>query len=274
MKIRWILLATVAAAATLVVVTVNDRQPMRSEYCTADVGPTHVQVDLEQAQWASLMSAISARKNLPPRATTIAITTAYQESKIHNIDYGDRDSLGLFQQRPSQGWGSEAQVLDPHYSIDRFFQGLVKVKGYESMEITKAAQAVQRSAFPGAYANHEAYARALASSLRGYSPSTFSCQLNQVSGGTPDNVTADLTKSFGPIELQVTGSTVQASLSGTAAEKSIRGWTYAHYLVANAKRLGIAEVRFGGSSWSVERSPDGWVKTPGVTSDRVSASVS
>ena len=182
MRLRWVVLTSVVLAGVLVATVLRDRQPMLSEYCIAEVGDTRAQIDNEQARWTSLMAAIAQRRGLPPRATTIAIATAFQESKIHNVDYGDRDSLGLFQQRPSQGWGTPEQVLDPYYSIERFYDGLVKVRGYEGMTITNAAQRVQRSAFPGAYAQHEDYARALASSLRGYSPTAFHCRINETAG--------------------------------------------------------------------------------------------
>ena len=101
------------------------------------------------------ITALAVSAACRARAATIAIATAIQESKLRNLDYGDRDSLGLFQQRPSQGWGTEEQILDPVYATNRFYDALVKVKGYESMEITKVAQEVQRSAYPEAYADHE-----------------------------------------------------------------------------------------------------------------------
>ena len=105
--------------------------------------------DPEQTGNAALIAALSIKRGLPPRAATIALTTAYQESKILNITYGDRDSLGLFQQRPSQGWGTEKQIMDPVYSTNKFYDALVKVKGYENADITEIAQKVQRSGFPG-----------------------------------------------------------------------------------------------------------------------------
>ena len=110
------------------------------------------------------------RAGLPARAASIALATAYQESKLRNLDDGDRDSLGLFQQRPSQGWGTEKQMLDPDYATNAFYDALAKVDGYREMEITEAAQAVQRSGLPEAYADHEEDARALASALTGNSP--------------------------------------------------------------------------------------------------------
>ncbi len=259
MRLRWVLLAGLVVAGVLVAAVIRDREPVRSEYCFAEVGETRAQIDIEQARWTTLMAAISQRRGLPPRATTIAIATAFQESKIHNLDYGDRDSVGLFQQRPSQGWGSRQQVLDPHHSIGRFYDGLVKVKGYTSMSITDAAQRVQRSAYPGAYAQHEDYARALASSLRGYSPAAFSCRINATAGGRPETIAVDVVAAFGAIPMDVGERTLRLPLTGRAPDVEARGWGLAHYVVGNATRLEISSVAFDGHRWTAEASPDGWV---------------
>lgn len=171
MRLRWLLVLGLIAAVILFATVLRDRSPVRSEYCTAKVGLVDAQIDLEQAQWSSLIAAIGIRRGLPPRATTIAIATAFQESKLHNIDYGDRDSLGLFQQRPSVGWGSPEQVKDPVRASRAFFggsvnpnkgvtRGLLDISGWESMSVSQAAQAVQNSAFPDHYAKWEASARA------------------------------------------------------------------------------------------------------------------
>src|SRR5919107_1364333 len=88
-----------------------------------------------------------------------------QESTLRNINYGDRDSLGLFQQRPSQGWGTPAQVLDPVYSTKTFLDRLLAVPGWERLPVTVAAQTVQRSAFPDAYAKWEGLAADLVRQL-------------------------------------------------------------------------------------------------------------
>jgi hypothetical protein len=262
MRLRWVALAGLLMAGVLVATVVRDREPVRSEYCVAEVGDTRAQIDIEQARWTTLMAAISQRRGLPPRATTIAIATAFQESKIHNIDYGDRDSVGLFQQRPSQGWGTRKQVLDPRHSIGRFYDGLIKVKGYTSMPITEAAQRVQRSAFPGAYAEHEDYARALASSLRGYSPAAFSCRINETSGGRPATVADDVVSAFGAIPMEVGEQTVRLPLTGRAPDVEARGWGLAHYAVGNATRLEVTSVAFDGHKWTAENSPDDWVVDP------------
>lgn len=265
MKLRLFVVLALVAAVVLFATTLRDRTPIRSEFCVAEVDNVRAQIDLEQGRWAALMAATAQRRGLPPRATTIAIATAFQESKIHNIDYGDRDSVGLFQQRPSQGWGTVAQISDPHYSIGAFYDALVKVKGYESMVITEAAQRVQRSAYPGAYAQHEDYARALASALRGYSPAEFTCQINPKGSGSTAAVVSDVTGAFGDIEVTREGDAASFPLTGEAADVDARGWAIAHYLVANASHLGITTVTFDRRQWDAEHSDRGWTTTSGTT---------
>ncbi len=261
MRLRWFVVVGLLVAGVLVATGLRDRDPLRSEYCEAAVGDVRAQVDLEQARWASLMAAIAQKRGLSPRATTIAIATAFQESKIHNIDYGDRDSLGLFQQRPSQGWGTVEQIMDPHYSIKKFYSALVKIKGYDSMVITEAAQKVQRSGFPEAYAQHEAEARALASSLRGYSPAAFTCQINPKGAASTEVVVEDVREAFGDIESGQEGDNARFPLTGKPADVKARGWAIAHYLVGNASHLGITTVMFETRQWNADRSDKGWTTT-------------
>ena len=161
---RWIIgLGVLALVVVAVVVGLRafDRVGplLSSEGCEARVGDHSVSLTMEQAENVALMAAISVQRGMPARAATIAIATSTQESKLYNVEHGDRDSLGLFQQRPSQGWGTAEEILNPYYSINTFYDALAKVDGYESMKITEAAQLVQRSAFPEAYAEHEADAR-------------------------------------------------------------------------------------------------------------------
>ena len=115
----------------------------------------------EQRTNASAIIAKAKQMGAPPRAWLVALATAMQESTLRNLDHGDRDSLGLFQQRPSQGWGTPAQVTDPAYSTSSFIQRLLQVPGWETMPVTDAAQIVQRSAFPDAYAKWESLAASL-----------------------------------------------------------------------------------------------------------------
>ncbi|MGJ9421148.1 hypothetical protein [Aeromicrobium sp. CF3.5] len=262
MKLRWVVLAGLVTATLLLGVVVRDRTPLRGEYCAAEVGEVSSRIDLEQGQWSSLMAAMAQQRGLPPRATTIAIATAFQESKIRNIDYGDRDSLGLFQQRPSQGWGTPEEILDPVYSIGAFYDGLQMIDGYEELEITDAAQQVQRSAFPLAYADHEDNARALASSLRGFSPAAFTCQFNPGGVGSTQRVIEQLQIAFGDIDVEADGDLGSYQLDGAADDVEARGWGIAHYLVGNAQQLGISRISFDGRLWTDEDSPDGWQPDP------------
>jgi murein DD-endopeptidase MepM/ murein hydrolase activator NlpD len=121
-------------------------------------GHTLGDLDNEQLGNAKVIVQTGATLKVPTRGLVVAVATAMQESTLHNYDHGDRDSVGLFQQRPSQGWGTRAQVMDPVYSSTQFYRHLVKVDGWQRMPLTVAAQAVQRSAFPDAYAKWESLA--------------------------------------------------------------------------------------------------------------------
>jgi hypothetical protein len=258
------------------------------EGCTAEVEGHTVSLDTEQAENAALIAAIGVRRGLPARAVSIALATAYQESKIVNIEHGDRDSLGLFQQRPSQGWGTESQILDPVYSTNAFYDALEKVDGYETMRITEAAQKVQRSAFPEAYEDHAEDGRALASALTGWSKHAFTCVVRHESAAEADDldevglsgraavVREELDNVFGDLPMGgfqaggVSSSHMEGSAhyEGRAIDVFVRpvnegnkrkGWAIASYLVAQADRLGIAHVIFDDRIWTVgDRSEDGW----------------
>jgi hypothetical protein len=120
----------------------------------------------EQAANASIIAGVAWDRGLPDRAVVIALATAQQESGLRNLDYGDRDSLGLFQQRPSQGWGSEAQVQNPVYAAGQFYDRLVHVPNWQTGRLTEISQVVQRSGFPEAYQKHEAMEIDLTAALR------------------------------------------------------------------------------------------------------------
>ncbi|MFJ6071610.1 C40 family peptidase [Streptomyces sp. NPDC093065] len=115
----------------------------------------------EQVPNAQTIVAAGLSLDVPKKGQIIALATAMQESRLRNLNYGDRDSLGLFQQRPSQGWGSAEQIRDPTYASEQFYKHLLKVNGWQQMTVTQAAQAVQRSGLPDAYAQWENLATAL-----------------------------------------------------------------------------------------------------------------
>ncbi|MER5705628.1 hypothetical protein ABT023_27290 [Micromonospora sp. NPDC002296] len=118
-------------------------------------------IDLDAEQTANVKAIIAATKKagLDERAAVISIGTALQESKLENLghlgDRNDHDSQGLFQQRPTSGWGTPEQITDPEYSTLAFLKGLKQVDGWQDMPLTQAAQTVQVSAYPDAYAQWE-----------------------------------------------------------------------------------------------------------------------
>ncbi|MER8039409.1 peptidase M23 [Streptomyces hydrogenans] len=124
----------------------------------------------EQIDNAKIIDKVATDGGLSGDATLIGLMTALQESTLYNIRHGDRDSVGLFQQRPSQGWGTVDQIMQPTYAASMFFfgaadgdpPGLDDIRGWESMDYGRAAQAVQRSAFPDLYAGQEDAARRIA----------------------------------------------------------------------------------------------------------------
>lgn len=247
---------------TAVVVLLNqvDGGQVRAERCAAEADGTSWYLTPAQADNAALVAAVSMRRGMPARAATIGIATALQESKLLNIDYGDRDSIGLFQQRPSQGWGTVEQILDPVYSANAFYDGLAKVPGYEELEITVAAQEVQRSGFPEAYAQHEPRSRAWASALTGYSPATVTCDLRTAGGpGSTDAVAARVERDFGAVPTTSTtddDGTVTVTIdggalgTGTPDDDTRLAWALAHWSVAVADGLDVDAVATADQAWS------------------------
>ncbi|MER7112257.1 peptidase M23 [Streptomyces sp. NPDC000229] len=134
------------------------------------IGDTGLPPSQDQITNAKIIDGVAVKRKLPGRATLIALMTALQESGLRNIDYGDRDSVGLFQQRPAAGWGTVAQIMNPEYSANAFFggrgaghpPGLVDIKDWQLKPLGVVAQAVQVSAFPDLYAPREGQARTIA----------------------------------------------------------------------------------------------------------------
>ncbi|MCP2637140.1 LysM peptidoglycan-binding domain-containing protein [Microbacterium sp. HD4P20] len=150
--------------------------PIAAVAASAPAAPAVAGLDAEQSANAQLIVRVGRELGVPDRGIAIALGTAMQESWIRNLDWGDRDSLGLFQQRPSTGWGTEAEVRDPVRSIKAFYggasdpngsrtRGLLDIPGWEGMSFAGAAQAVQISAYPERYAQWEAPAYAWLAAL-------------------------------------------------------------------------------------------------------------
>jgi hypothetical protein len=149
--------------------------PLRPERACTVKADGEVSLDADQMANAATIAAVGVRRGMPERGVTVALATALQESKLENIEYGDRDSVGLFQQRPSKGWGTPAQLNDPRYAARKFYDALRKVRGWEKLPVTEAAQRVQRSAYPRAYEKWEDEASVLARALFGQAGGAVSC---------------------------------------------------------------------------------------------------
>jgi hypothetical protein len=212
------------------------------------------EVTLDSAQMANAatIAAVGVRRGMPEQAIVVALATAFQESKLENLDSGDRDSVGLFQQRPSQGWGTVEQIQDPRYAAGRFYAALKKVKGWQEMRVTDAAQTVQRSAYPEAYEKWADESKVLAAALTGRATGAVEC----VVPGTPAvrgtqaaaALLSSLQLDWGKKLAGQARSAEVAGLTVQVADASV-GWRFAHWLVSHASATGLERVRFGDLEW-------------------------
>ncbi|MEJ2887079.1 hypothetical protein [Actinomycetospora aeridis] len=239
-------LAVLALVITLIVVLASSEVAARPR-CTITAPPDSPGLPAtwtlspEQADSAATIAGVGRRLGVPDRAVTVAIATAIQESGLANLRGGDRDSLGLFQQRPSQGWGSEDEILDPVYASTAFYEALLQVPGWATMDVTVAAQTVQRSGFPEAYADHEPEARLMAVALLGQAPGAWTCT------DLPATPAAD--PSTAAVAELAAAELGTRRLSG--AQDPEDGWALATWLVAHAERLALESVTFDGRTWTV-----------------------
>jgi hypothetical protein len=247
-----------------------------------------------QAANAATIAVVGTSRGMPERAVTIALATALQESGLRNLDHGDRDSLGLFQQRPSQGWGTAGQIMDPVYAAGRFYEHLAKVPGYAQLPLTVAAQRVQQSNYPEAYAKHETDATLLAAALTGRAAATLTCEGGSGTGpGDPAKIRKALVHDFGGDVLAQSAASepkggaaaadagakdspaasalasggsrtvivpVRVAGGSAAGATRQRGWELAHWAVANSSGLHIEQVGYAGRQWTASAG-DKWSTT-------------
>jgi hypothetical protein len=192
----------------------------------------------EQADNAATIASVGSTLGMPDRAVTVALATALQESGLHNLGYGDRDSIGLFQQRPSQGWGSAGQISDPAYAARAFYRRLNVLPHWTKLDINDAAQAVQRSAAPDAYGQWEDQARTIAAALTGDPDAAITC--HDLRLGRPQS----------SLVLVARRELGTAALSGSHPAE--RGRQIGNWLVAHALRFGIDRVTVDGNTWTAE----------------------
>lgn len=252
---------TLVIAGGAVALYLHFRPYLHGTSCEARADGDVMPLDLDQAANASTIAAVALRRKLPERAAVIAYATALQESHLRNLESGDRDSVGLFQQRPSQGWGSPEKLKDPVYATGRFFGALVKVKDYTGLPVHEAAQKVQRSADGGAYAQHEAEAKVLAEAFTGRAYGAVRCWY-------PPNKRKKHSDTKGALaELRLE---LKRTDKGELTVPSTRsGWTMAAWLVAHAQEYGLREVRYAGRHWRADDGHGGWTKDKKAHNDHI-----
>ncbi|WP_395726309.1 heavy metal transporter [Nakamurella sp.] len=235
-----------------------------------DAASPTVELTVAQLQHASTINAVGVSRGIAERGRIIAVATAYQESTLRNRENGDRDSVGLFQQRPSQGWGTKQEILDPIYAAGRFYDALLQVDDWPDLPLTQAAQKVQQSAYPDAYAKWEPQATTLVRALSGSAPIELGCRAGghrptAISPDRPapagtDDATPQLTAALAAADAELGGLTVQdvtdegrtatvtASLAGLTPDAA--GRTLAAWAVAHGTGMNITDVVVDQQLWT------------------------
>jgi hypothetical protein len=223
--------------------------------CEAGGNGQVIMLDTDQAAIAATIAGVAHDRKLPAEAVTIAYATAWQESHLQNLDYGTLDSLGVFQQRPSEGWGSPKQLMDPVYATGKFFSALVQVPDYLRIPVYQAAQDVQRSADGDAYMNYEQQAALMSGPFTGGTPHAVWCWYPQDGATSPQlaPMRQELARTFGRLDVRQ---------DAVAVEHTAEGWAVASWLVTHATTYGLTNVSFAGYQWSLTTGSRGWTRDP------------
>ncbi len=259
----------VAIAAAIGVYVLHRNIQLLANGCEARGGGNPVMLATEQAAIASTIAGVAHDRGLPVRAVTIAYATAWQESHLRNLDYGTLDSVGVFQQRPSEGWGTRKQLTDPVYATGKFFAALVKVPGYRRLPIYQAAQDVQRSADGDAYQNYEGEAAIMSGPFTGDRPHGVWCWYPRSSPSSQtkpqiSKLRGELQRTFGQIDLADAPTAASVRVRHPAA-----GWAVASWLVTHATAYGVTNVRYAGYQWNLTAGSHGWTRDPSAPRGRV-----
>jgi hypothetical protein len=241
--------------------------------CQAGTGVQAIPMSQDQAAVAATIAGVATRQRLPREAVIVAYATALQESQMQDLDYGDRDSVGVFQQRPSQGWGTTAELEDPVYATTKFFGALVHVPRYTKLPVDQAAQDVQHSADGSAYGQWTEVADLLAGYFTGAPPHSVSCWYTPAGRANLAAAERQLTETFGPRGPDAVMAGVTTARSGKKGRdgsvavvrvQRAAAWTVASWLVANAQDYGIREVRYAGYEWTAADGSMGWQRATGT----------
>jgi len=215
-----------------------------------------VPLSTDQAAIAATIAGVASDHALPVRAVTIAYATALQESDLENLPYGDRDSVGVFQQRPSQGWGTKAELLNPIYATTRFFAALTAIHGYLRLPVYQAAQDVQHSADGSAYSQYSGQGAAMALGFMGSQARSVWCWYGSGVKGHEMLAAAGraLATTFGPLRVGHYGDPIVT----VRVPSQAAGWAVALWLMTRAASYHIDEIRFAGYQWTAAHGQHGW----------------
>lgn len=217
--------------------------------CRLSTADDTYSLEPEQTANAATVGGVAFSRELPRPAVVVAYATVWQESTFYNIGFGDRDSLGLFQQRPSQEWGEPEQIMDPVYASQAFYDELRTVEAWEELPVFEAAQRVQRSADGYAYDQHESISETMASVFTGAEGAAATCwfdeeTLERISEGEADVAAAEseMARVFGtdPAVLPLEEEPRTGDL----------GWAMALWAVAHADQYGLSSVTYDGLRWT------------------------
>lgn len=236
----------------------NTVLPLLGTGCMVRGSDYDVPLDTGQAGIAATIAGVARHRAMPVRAVTIAYATALQESDLENLPYGDRDSVGVFQQRPSQGWGTRQHLLDPVYASSRFFAALADVPRYRHLAIYQAAQAVQHSADGYAYSQYSGQGAIMAAGFTGRIGRAVWCWYGSGISGAAHLTAAsrELTRTFGPLQV----GHISDPMIAVRVRFRSAGWAVASWLVSHASSYGIREVRYRGYQWSAAHGERGWIR--------------
>jgi hypothetical protein len=258
-----VVLLVVVAALVVLAATWDPPRAASARPTGCTLAGSDLQLTTEEAANAATIAAVARGRGLSGRATVIALATAQQESRLRNLDHGDRDSLGLFQQRPSQGWGTPAQVQDPVHAAGTFFDRLVEVPGWQTGRLTVVAQAVQRSGFPEAYQRWEPLATQLAGALLAPDAGHLTCSFPRAGR---DGTRADRARGIAATATTELRVPVTSDLTGSVTVPGTAGWPGASWAVAHADQFQLAEVGFDGHRWTPAT---GWTTDTAAGADAV-----
>lgn len=246
------------AAGYYVLTTVDplDTTPDPEPGCRLDLSDGQYEMTIAQAANVATVGGVAFSLDMPEQAVTVAYATVWQESTFYNVEYGDRDSLGLFQQRPSQEWGDPEEILDPVQSSRAFYYALADIEGWRDLPVYEAAQRVQQSADGRAYDQHEDLSELMSEASVGALGPAITCWydeegLTELQDGETDTegARAELERVFGvgSEELPLDGGPQTGDL----------GWAMAMWAVTHADQYGLTTVAYEDKVWTASTGLEG-----------------